>query len=300
MTRSYLPLNSLRAFETAARHLSFTRAAIELNVTHSAISQHVKALEDHLNCQLFVRVSRGLKLTTEGEGLLPVLNDSFDRIGGMLDRFTGHQTQEKLKIGVVGTFATGMLFPLLPTFWREFPHIDLQISTHNNRVDPAAEGLDYVIRFGGGAWHDTEAQYLCAAPLSPLCAPSLAAGLRKPEDILQFALLRSYRRDEWSAWMQAAGEHPPSPTHRVIVFDSSVTMLEAAQSGLGIAIAPVKMFGHLLENKRIVQPFKIHIDLGSYWLTRLQSRAETPAMLDFSRWLTEALKGVNAAESSAV
>ena len=95
MTRSYLPLNSLRAFEAAARHLSFTRAAIELNVTHSAISQHVKPLEEHLNCQLFVRVSRGLKLTTEGEGLLPVLNESFERIAGMLDRFTGHQAQEK-------------------------------------------------------------------------------------------------------------------------------------------------------------------------------------------------------------
>jgi hypothetical protein len=107
MTRSYLPLNSLRAFEAAARHLSFTNAAIELNVTHSAISQHVKTLEHHLNCQLFVRVSRGLMLTTEGENLLPVLNDSFDRIAGMLDRFASHRAQEKLKIGVVGTFATG-------------------------------------------------------------------------------------------------------------------------------------------------------------------------------------------------
>lgn len=111
MTRSYIPLNSLRAFEAAARHLSFTHAAIELNVTHSAISQHVKSLEQQLNCQLFVRVSRGLMLTTEGENLLPVLNDSFDRIAGMLDRFANKQAQEKLKVGVVGTFATGMLFP---------------------------------------------------------------------------------------------------------------------------------------------------------------------------------------------
>lgn len=116
MTRSYLPLNSLRAFEAAARHLSFTHAAIELNVTHSAISQHVKTLEQHLNCQLFVRVSRGLMLTTEGENLLPVLNDSFDRIAGMLDRFANHRAQEKLKIGVVGTFATGVLFSQLEDF----------------------------------------------------------------------------------------------------------------------------------------------------------------------------------------
>lgn len=118
MTRSYLPLNSLRAFEAAARHLSFTHAAIELNVTHSAISQHVKALEQHLNCQLFVRVSRGLMLTTEGENLLPVLNDSFDRIAGMLDRFASHRAQEKLKVGVVGTFATGVLFSQLADFRR--------------------------------------------------------------------------------------------------------------------------------------------------------------------------------------
>lgn len=107
MTRSYLPLNSLRAFEAAARHLSFTNAAIELNVTHSAISQHVKTLEQHLNCQLFVRVSRGLMLTTEGENLLPVLNDSFDRIAGMLDRFASHRALEKLKIGVVGLLRPG-------------------------------------------------------------------------------------------------------------------------------------------------------------------------------------------------
>ena len=238
MTRSYLPLNSLRAFEAAARHLSFTNAAIELNVTHSAISQHVKTLEHHLNCQLFVRVSRGLMLTTEGENLLPVLNDSFDRIAGMLDRFASHRAQEKLKIGVVGTFATGVLFSQLDDFRRCYPHIDLQLSTHNNRVDPAAEGLDYTIRYGGGAWHGTEATFLCHAPLAPLCSPDIAVGLHTPADILKFTLLRSYRRDEWSAWMQAAGEHPPSPTHRVMVFDSSVTMLEAAQTGVGVAIAP--------------------------------------------------------------
>lgn len=284
--RSYIPLNSLRAFEAAARHLSFTRAAIELNVTHSAISQHVKALEKQLNCQLFVRVSRGLMLTTEGESLLPVLNDSFDRIAGTLDRFARNQIQEKLKIGVVGTFAVGCLFPLLADFKWSCPHIDLHLSTHNNRVDPAAEGLDYTIRYGGGAWHDTDAQYLCSAPMSPLCSPALASQIQVPTDVLKFPLLRSYRRDEWALWMQAAGELPPSPTHNVIVFDSSVTMLEAAQAGMGVAIAPVRMFTHLLNSERIVQPFSTQIDLGSYWITRLQSRPETPAMCEFSRWLT--------------
>lgn len=285
MTRSYIPLNSLRAFEAAARHLSFTNAAIELNVTHSAISQQVKSLEEHLHCQLFVRVSRGLMLTTEGENLLPVLNDSFDRIAGMLDRFSGAQAREKLKVGVVGTFATGFLLPRLEHFRRRYPHIDLQLSTHNNRVDPAAEGLDYTVRFGSGAWHGTEATFLCDAPLAPLCSAALASELQKPSDVLKFTLLRSYRRDEWAAWLHAAGEQPPSPTHLVMVFDSSVTMLEAAQAGAGVAIAPVNMFTHLLNSERIVCPFDTRISLGSYWLTRLQSRVETPAMLDFSSWL---------------
>lgn len=285
MTRSYIPLNSLRAFEAAARHLSFTNAAVELNVSHSAISQQVKALEQHLNCQLFVRVSRGLTLTTEGENLLPVLNDSFDRIAGMLDRFSKMLAREKLKIGVVGTFATGFLLPRLETFQREYPHIDLHLSTHNNRVDPAAEGLDYTIRFGSGAWHGTDATFLCDSPLSALCSPTLAHELQKPADVLKFTLLRSYRRDEWTAWLKAAGEAAPSPTHRVMVFDSSVTMLEAAQAGVGIAIAPVGMFTHLINGERIVQPFGTQISLGGYWLTRLQSRPETPAMADFARWI---------------
>ncbi|KFD25089.1 MAG: LysR family transcriptional regulator AmpR [Yokenella regensburgei] len=285
MTRSYIPLNALRAFEAAARHLSFTHAAIELNVTHSAISQQVKTLEEHLNCQLFVRVSRGLMLTTEGENLLPVLNDSFDRIADTLDRFSAQQLREKLKIGVVGTFAVGFLLPRLEAFRRRCPHIDLHLSTHNNRVDPAAEGLDYTIRFGSGAWHGTEAIFLCDAPLSALCAPGIAEMLHKPADVLNYTLLRSYRRDEWAAWLTAAGEAPPAPTHPVMVFDTSLAMLEAAQCGAGIAIAPTSMFSHLLNSERIVQPFPTQISLGGYWLTRLQSRPETAAMRDFAAWI---------------
>ncbi|MGL4268249.1 MAG: LysR family transcriptional regulator AmpR, partial [Plesiomonas sp.] len=251
MTRSYIPLNALRAFEAAARHLSFTHAAIELNVTHSAISQQVKTLEEHLKCQLFVRVSRGLMLTTEGENLLPVLNDSFDRIANTLDRFSAQPLREKLKIGVVGTFAVGFLLPRLSDFHRHCPHIDLQLSTHNNRVDPAAEGLDYTIRFGSGAWFGTEAIFLCDAPLSALCTPVIAETLQKPADVLNYTLLRSFRRDEWTTWLIAAGEAPPAPTHPVMVFDTSLAMLEAAQLGAGIAIAPVSMFSNLLNSERI-------------------------------------------------
>jgi len=289
MTRRYIPLKSLRAFEAAARHLSFTHAAIELNVTHSAVSQQVKLLEDQLHCPLFLRIPRGLMLTPEGEHLLPVLNESFDRIAQLLDYFAGRKVQEKLKIGVVGTFATGFLLPRLTAFYQKFPHIELQISTHNNRVDVAAEGLDFAIRFGSGAWHGTAALYLCDSPLTPLCTPDIAATLQHPADVLNYTLLRSYRRDEWTAWLQQAAGPQLPPTHPVMVFDSSVTMLEAAQAGIGIAIAPARMFNHLLSSNRIQRPFLPEISLGSYWLTRLQSKTETSAMREFAQWLSAEL-----------
>ncbi|WP_345830730.1 LysR family transcriptional regulator AmpR (plasmid) [Pantoea sp. BRR-3P] len=285
MTRPYIPLNALRAFEAAARHLSFTNAAIELNVTHAAVSQQVKSLEQQLGCQLFVRISRGLMLTTEGESLLPVLNDSFDRIADTLDRFSAGTMREKLKVGVVGSFATGLLIPRLSDFNRHHPHIELQLSTHNNRVDPAAEGHDYTIRFGSGAWHGTEAQFICDAPLSPLCSPTIAQQLQQPADVHKFTLLRSFRRDEWSHWLQSINEHPPSPSHPVMIFDSSLTMVEAALLEVGIALAPSKIFHHLLQTDKLVRPFTAEIDLGGYWLTRLQSRAESAAMTAFSAWL---------------
>jgi len=123
VTRPYIPLNALRAFEAAARHLSFTNAAVELNVTHAAVSQQVKSLEQQLGCSLFIRVARGLMLTTEGENLLPVLNESFDRIANTLDRFSAGKMREKLKVGVVVSFATVFLFPRLEDFNHRHPHI---------------------------------------------------------------------------------------------------------------------------------------------------------------------------------
>ncbi len=228
-------------------------------------------------------------LTPEGEHLLPALNESFDRIAQLLDYFTGRKVQEKLKIGVVGTFAIGFLLPRLSAFYQKFPHIELQISTNNNRVDIAAEGLDYAIRFGSGAWHGTSALYLCDSPLTALCAPEIAKKLQQPSDLLNFTLLRSYRRDEWSAWLQQAGGPQLPPTHPVIVFDSSVTMLEAAQAGVGVAIAPARMFSRLIDSGQIQQPFTSEISLGSYWLTRLQSRIETSAMREFAQWLSAEL-----------
>ncbi len=283
MDRPHLPLNALRAFEAAARHLSITRAAMELCVSQAAVSHQIKGLEARLGAPLFRRLPRGLALTDEGAALVPQVSAAFDRIGATLDQFMGGQFREVLTVGVVGTFATGWLLPRLAAFNLAHPGIDLRVLTNNNRVDLAGEGLDLAIRFGDGSWHGTEATPLLAAPLTPLCAPALARGLSQPGDLASLPLLRSYRAEEWARWFAAAGV--PCPTLRGPVFDSSPVMASAAAAGLGVALLPAALFAADLASERLVQPLALTIDAGRYWLTRLRSRPETPAMQTFHLWL---------------
>ena len=285
MVRPFLPLNALRAFEASARHLSFTRAGIELRVTQAAVSQQVRSLEQRMGVQLFRRLPRGLKITAEGEALLPVVGDAFDRLATTLDRVGSGKVRELLVVGAVGTFAVGWLLPRLEDFRRAHPFVELRLSTNNNRVDMAAEGLDFSIRFGNGAWHGLDATELFEAPLTPLCTPELAAKLHAPEDLIELTLLRSYRMDEWGRWFAAAGAEVPSNIASAIVFDSSLAMMEAAEQGVGVALAPALMFSRQLRNGSIRRPFRASISLGSYWLTKLKSRKPTAAMTAFAEWI---------------
>ena len=280
MIRPYLPLNSLRAFEAAARHLSFTKAAIELCVTPAALGHQVKALEERLGAPLFHRLPRGLALTDEGQALLPVLREAFDKVAAALARFDHGRGRELLSVGAVGTFALGWLLPRLAEFEAAHPEVDLRLTTNNNRVDIAEEGLDFAIRFGDGAWHGTEAVLLFPAPLTVLCDAATAARLSEPADLARETLLRSYRSDEWPAWFEAAGlETPPLVGP---VFDSAALMVEAALAGRGVALAPARMF-----EDKATRPFAVEVDLGGYWLTRLKSKRPTPAMAAFESWIHE-------------
>ena len=142
MDRPNLPLNALRAFEAAARHLTLTHAAVELCVTQAALSHQIRNLEDRLGVALFRRVPRGLVLTEEGVALAPVVTAALDSIGETLDRFSGGRFHEALNLGVVGTFAIGWLIPRLPEFEAAHPEVDLRIFTNNNRVTITAVNID--------------------------------------------------------------------------------------------------------------------------------------------------------------
>ena len=278
-----LPLNALRAFEVSARHLSFTRAGLELHLTQAAVSQHVKNLEDRLGKKLFRRVPKGLALTDEGMALLPVLVDAFERIESTLESFEAGHKKEVLSVGVVGTFAVGWLLPRMREFQMRYPFVELRLFTNNNRVDLAGDGLDYAIRFGDGHWHGTEAIQLLSAPLAPVCSPSMASRIATARDLGRETLLRSYRSDEWLAWFKEAELAPPLLTGPM--FDSSLVLADAAAQGAGVALLPVRLFSRDLRGGRLVRLFDAQVDLGGYWLTRLATRKETHVMLVFREWL---------------
>ena len=288
MDRPNLPLNALRAFEVAARQGSFTQAAIELRVSQAAVSHQIKGLEDLLGVQLFTRTPRGLLLTDEAMALFPVINDSLDRVGQVLDGFLDGRYQETLHVGVVTTFAVGWLMPQLSAFRAAHPGIDLRIWTNNNRVDISKEGLHLAIRFGAGRWSGLEAVPLVEAPLTPLCSPGLAEKLNKPADLHGQVLLRSYRADEWPAWFEEACTTCPNLCDPI--FDSSIAMADVAETGAGVALLSPAMFAERLESGRLVAPFPAQIATGRYWLTRPAHKRPTPAMTFFQEWLLDRLE----------
>ncbi|MBR1170394.1 LysR family transcriptional regulator [Bradyrhizobium liaoningense] len=280
---SGLPLNALRAFEAAARHLSFTKAGLELRVSQAAVSQQVRTLERSLRADLFRRLTRGLALTEEGEALLPAISDAFGRINQVLDRFENGRMRETLMIGVVGTFAAGWLVPRLKSFTSIHPQVDIKVFANNNRVDLGAEGLDYAIRFGDGAWHGTNAERLVDAFFTPMSTPTIAKSLKDPIDLHQQVLLRSYRSGEWTQWFEAAKCRQPRMTGPT--FDSSVSLAHAAAQGGGVALLPVVLFSEDVARKRLACPYDTRVHLGSYWLTSLKSKRHTHAMQAFRQWI---------------
>jgi LysR family transcriptional regulator, regulator of gene expression of beta-lactamase len=283
MDRSQLPLNALRAFEAAARHLNFTRAAAELCVSQAALSHQIKALEARLGVPLFRRLPRGVALTDEGNALIPALRDSFDRMGRALDLFGRGAIGEVVTLGVVATFATGWLLPRLAGFYAAHPGVDLRLLTNNNRPDLAGEGLDFAIRFGDGSWHGIAAVAVMPAPLTPMGSPALMGAVDGPEDLVTQRLLRSFRPDEWPGWF--AGEGLSCPKLTGPMFDSSLAIAWASAAGTGVGLLPAAMFAQELASGRLVAPFARAVDAGQYWLTRLNTRPETPGMAAFREWL---------------
>src|SRR5215210_1816923 len=213
MLRRLPPLNALKAFEAAARHESFTRAADELCVTQGAVSHQVKALEATLGLKLFNRERQRLVITEAGRDYLAVLRDAFDRIALGTARVVQRQSSGALTVSTSPDFAAKWLVNRLGRFAEEHPSIDLRVSATLHHVDFAREEVDLAVRHGDGTWPGLDVARLSAEELFPVCSPKLMTGrnkLAKPADLLRVPLLHLDDRRDWARWLEAAGVAEPA------------------------------------------------------------------------------------------
>jgi DNA-binding transcriptional LysR family regulator len=285
------PLNALRAFESAGRHLSFTKAADELNVTQAAISHQIKSLEDHLGTKLFRRLTRRLLLTDAGQILLPGLRDGFARLSHAVDRVRTSSEEGVLTVSLLMTFGIRWLMPRLPRFQAAYPAIDVRLSTSARLVDFAREDVDVAIRYGFRPWPGLADHRLFEDRVSPVLSPRLlkdSPALRDPRDLARFTFLREVRgNDAWDLWFEAAGA-PEIKPDRGPEFDSTLLAGHAAMEGLGVALVPPSFFADEIATGRLIQPFPLAVSNGkAHYLVYSEARQGQPKIEAFRLWLEE-------------
>jgi LysR family transcriptional regulator, glycine cleavage system transcriptional activator len=287
MRRRLPALNTLRAFEAAARHGSFTRAAEELCLTQGAISHQVKALEDELGVKLFNREHQRLVITQAGRAYLVEVGDALDRIAIATERLVERQRSGALTISTSPDFAAKWLVHRLGKFAQSHPEIDLRLSAAMHRVDFAREDVDVAVRHGKGDWEGLHVERLCAEQLFPVCSPRLveAGNLTRPADILKFPLLHLDTRDDWAVWLDSAGVAGADVSRGSIMNHASM-LIDAAIDGQGIALARTVLAAWDLVHGRLVRPFAQALPLSrSYWIVCPKATASLPKIRTFNNWL---------------
>ena len=300
MKRRPAPLNALRAFEAAARSLSFQAAAGELFVTPAAVSHQVKRLEAHLGIALFHRGHRSVALTAEGDALAATLGDLFAQLDLALDRATAHRSAQ-VRVSTVESFAAKWLAPRLHRFHRDCPDARVRIETGNAPVDFARGGVDVAIRYGPGGYAGVDAERLMDAPVFPVCTASLRDDARHPlvapGDLRHHALLHDESASgrpgvpDWPAWLQASDAKRVDAT-RGPVFASIYLAQEAAIAGHGVALGVAPLVAEDLERGRLVRPFEEALSNAyAFWLVRRQAGHAPAAVEAFCSWLRNEARG---------
>ncbi|OKO86761.1 transcriptional regulator [Bradyrhizobium sp. NAS80.1] len=294
MTARLPSLNGLRAFEAAARHLSFTLAAAELNVTQTAISHQIRRLEEELGIRLFVRQNRALALTPEARDYLPGVRAAFNDLRLATDRLLRKDDDKVLTVSTLASLAAKWLLPRLTDFQEQHPGIDVRITTSANLVDFQRDNVDAAIRYGRGQWPGLRADWLMADELFPVCSPSLLRGdkpLRQPEDLRGYPLLHTSNAnsDDWRLWLTAAGLPADIAKQPGITFDMIFMTIQAAIDGIGVAMGRTSYVQDDIAKGRLVVPFKIALpaDAGFY-LVSPEGRREAPKLAAFRQWVVAA------------
>lgn len=290
MARSLPPLNGLRAFEAAARHLSFTKAAEELHVTQAAVSHQIKNLEERLGMRLFRRLNRALLLTDEGQRLFLPVRDAFERLAEAVEGLRARDTGGPLTVSVLPSFAAKWLVPRLSRFQERCPDIDLRITALERLVDLVRDDVDIAIRFGSGTWPGLKAEMILEDRITPVCSPALAKRLREPADLAHATLLHETMEPmrnfpDWAAWLQAAGVSGVDVS-RGLRFSHTHILLQAAIDGRGVALGQLPLAADDLAAGRLVAPFDLSLPIGyAYYLVYLPEAAERPKIKAFREWV---------------
>jgi LysR family glycine cleavage system transcriptional activator len=282
-------LNGLRAFEAAARHMSFTRAAAELNVTQTAVSHQIRRLEEQLGIRLFIRRNRALVLTREARDYLPSIRSAFEDLRQATARLRRPDQENVLTVSTTASLATKWLVSRVAAFQDANPGITVRITTSTHLVDFRREEVDMAVRFGRGNWPGLRADWLMAEHLLPVCSPALLAArpLREPADLAHHTLLHtSVSREDWQLWLTAAGLPVSIATQRGLTFDQTFMAIQAAMEGLGVALGRTSLAEADIAAGRLVAPFDIVLpqDAG-YYVVVPAATAGLAKIALFREWL---------------
>lgn len=285
------PLNALKAFEAAARHLSVKAAAEELSVTPGAVSQMLKTLELHLGRQLFDRVNRGIVLTEAGRNYLPPVRNAFRQIAEASRRVAAEEETGVLTVSTTPFFASAWLVPRLGAFRAAHPEIDLRILTGNGLADFTRDGVDVAIRHGLGRYPGLKSDHVLAVAMIPVAAPALVARLGQPTspaDLVDWPLVQDADRKGWALWFEAQGLTESGPT-RGPSFDDPGLLLRAVIAGQGAGLLPDAMVETDVKEGRLVRLAEAkEIEVFAYYLVYpelAQGRAKIQA---FRNWILNA------------
>jgi DNA-binding transcriptional LysR family regulator len=282
--RQLPPLHALEVFVTAARSGSFSQAARELFVTQSAVSRQIQQIESFLGAALFIRHKTGLRLTPEGEALLPVVNEAFGRVAGLCETLRG--AAHILTLRMPPTLATRWFLPLLPDLQRVMPGVDVRITTYDSRAPRFEEsGVDAAILHGAGDWPGLEVMKLMPERLTPVCSPAIGNRLTSLHDLAQFALLQCDPVHAWTDWLRAAGGPFIAPPGGQ-TFDTAELALSAATRGQGVAMGDLNLIRESIADGTLVAPFADVLDQGKgYFLVYPPPRGQRPKIRALRDWL---------------
>ena len=293
------PLRSLHAFEAAAAHLSFQRAALELSVTPSAISHQVRALENTLGRPLFRRLTRQLALTPAGERLFDDLRAGFDALEAAVERLRQPSSSQAVTLTTNTAFAARWVLPRMAAFRKACPGIELRLHASDTLVDLARRDADIAVRAGSGNWPGLVVRELMPERYAPLCSPML--GLKRVSDLPKHQLIHADWQPgaaapaTWSRWFREAGIAAPrgrSMKAAGLSFSDETHAILAALAGHGVALLSLTLCAEELRSGALVQPFGPALDTGSYFLATANGRENEPAVRSVWDWIASQAAGV--------